>query len=310
MSDIKDNHEETSSEINKESENPELIKEEDSKEEGSRWIKSNSMWGISIVNKALNSTMKKTMETLESVKSDFNELSEEFSKQMTSTTEALSKQVENIANIIDNQLGIDDKEETKEGGDENDEEEEVEKKDEEPFSLVPQISFGWMSKITDTVKKSLIMEDTTEEEENYQKEVIIEDEESSKLDKIHFSPSLDDDKIFLQGMDSDFEKFSDTFELEEKASEILTILEEKSDIAEKYSRLVPSIMDELGFWMRYYYELEKIKKNDKTLKKKDSSEDDSEVVILPSSSETAKIKDLVANEGDEAWSMCSSTINE
>ncbi|CEF63349.1 BSD domain-containing protein [Strongyloides ratti] len=294
MSDLKDNNDKTSLEINKEVENHETIEEENNKNDGNKWIGNSSLWGLSMVNKALNNTMKKTMETFESVKSDFNELSEEFTKQMSSTTEALSKQVENIANIIDNQLGIDEKKEEEEEGVEDEEKEEEEKKSEEPFSLVPQISFGWVSKITDTVKKTLIIEDTTEEEEDFEKEVVVDDNDKFKLDKVHFSPSLEDGKIFLQ---------------EKKADEIIAILDQNPVITDKYSRLVPSIMDELGFWMRYYYQIEKIKSNEKILNKKDSSEEDSEVVILPSS-ETAKVKELVANEGDEAWSMCSSTNNE
>uniref|UniRef100_A0A0K0FQF9 BSD domain-containing protein n=1 Tax=Strongyloides venezuelensis TaxID=75913 RepID=A0A0K0FQF9_STRVS len=323
MSELKEKNEDISSEmnerdINSEAKNEENIQEESKQEENdnnveeeegnkedgdNKWFSNNSMWGFSMMNKALNTTMKKTMETFESVKSDFSELSKEINKQMTSTTEALSKQVENISNIIDNQLGIDEKSETEE-------DEEVEEKPEEPFSLVPQINFEWVSKITDTVKKTLTIEDTAEDEEKFEKEVVIEDENKYKLDKIHFSPSLSDGKIFLQGMDSDFEKFCDTFELDDKVDEISAILSQKPDIADKYSRLVPNIMDELGFWMRYYYEIHKIKISKKNLNRNESSEDDSDVVMLPSSNETSKTKESLNNEEDETWSVCSSAKNE
>uniref|UniRef100_A0A0N4ZYR5 BSD domain-containing protein n=1 Tax=Parastrongyloides trichosuri TaxID=131310 RepID=A0A0N4ZYR5_PARTI len=276
---------------------------EEIEEEKNTWFTNSSSWGLSLVNKTLNTTMKKTMEAFESVKSDFSELSEEFSKQMNSTTEALSKKVENISNIIDNQLGIDDEGEETE---ETSEEEKVE----EPFSLVPQINFGWVSKLTDTVKKTLIIEDTAEEEEKFEEEVVLSNSNKYKLGKIHFSPSLSDGKIFLQGMDNDFEKFCDVFELDDKLDEIAAILAQKPDIADKYSRLVPNIMDELGFWMRYYYEIEKLKTAEKNLIKKDSSEDDLGVEIVPSSCETAKSKESITNEEDEAWSMCSSSVNE
>uniref|UniRef100_A0A0N5BU82 BSD domain-containing protein n=1 Tax=Strongyloides papillosus TaxID=174720 RepID=A0A0N5BU82_STREA len=301
------NKEKNSQEESKQVENDNNVEEDDSnKEDGNnKWFSNNSMWGFSMMNKALNTTMKKTMETFESVKSDFSELSKEINKQMTSTTEALSKQVENISNIIDNQLGIDEKSETEE-----DEEVEEKEKPEEPFSLVPPINFEWVSKITDTVKKTLTIEDTTEDEENFEKEVVLEDENKYKLDKIHFSPSLSDGKIFLQGMDNDFEKFCDTFELEDKVDEISAILSQKPDIADKYSRLVPNIMDELGFWMRYYYEIQKIKASQKNLTRNESSEDDSDVIMLPSSNETTKTKESLNNEEDETWSVCSSAKNE
>uniref|UniRef100_A0AC35TWS5 BSD domain-containing protein n=1 Tax=Rhabditophanes sp. KR3021 TaxID=114890 RepID=A0AC35TWS5_9BILA len=259
------------------------------------WLMSGSSWGMSMMNKAYATTIKKTYQTLDSVKADFNELSEEISKTVSTTTDIITKKVETVSKMIDEQL-------TEEPLPEDNANQE-EPKTPEPFTLLPQVNFGGLfTKIADTVK-NFALEDTTAGEDEFVKEVTPHALGLAyKLDPIHFSSQLKDGKIFMQGMDNEFETFSMSFVLEGKEDEIRGILSQLPDIHDKLDRLVPSIMDELGFWMRYYYQVEKLKllNPKQVLSKKESTEGESEAEVLNFGGESK-----VEETGDESWSVCS-----
>ncbi|CAI2355290.1 unnamed protein product [Caenorhabditis sp. 36 PRJEB53466] len=291
----------------------------------SSWLNQGSSWGASF----LNSAKEKTMTTLDLVKKDLNDLSEAVSAEVNDLASAAKEGLGTAANAVKQQAQMLEKlvtpmeEEKPLPGQEGSEEE---KKKEEPKASESSSSFGWMSKIVDTVTdtvKNLAMEETTNGEDEFTEVVKPKKDRKTCLSKLRISEIQTTESTYLlEPRDSEFyERWLSRFNLDEYDGEINMLLANNPPLRQVFANLVPARVSHEIFWKRYFYAIEvaelEAEMNKSTLnealnvetkspkKSKKASSSGSSKKSSPSSESSAVVVEEPTSPSQSEWSVCS-----
>lgn len=330
------------------SEKPEDVKVEETDEEkpkttedsgfaggfgaASSWLNQGSSWGASF----LNSAKEKTMTTLDLVKKDLNDLSEAVSAEVTDLASAAKEGFGTAANAVKQQAQMLEKlvtpnEEEKPlpgEGDDNGESSEQKTGTEKPkLESSNSLSFGWMTKIVDTVTdtvKNLAMEETTTGEDDFTEAIKPKKDRKTCLSKLKLSEIQSNESIYLTepGNSEFYERWISRFNLDEYDGEINILLANNPSLRQMFANLVPGSVNHETFWKRYFYAIEVAEmeeemnkstlsealnvdtKSPKKSKRKGSSGTSSKK-SSPSSESSVVVVEEPTSPSQSEWSVCS-----
>uniref|UniRef100_A0A7E4UVF5 BSD domain-containing protein n=1 Tax=Panagrellus redivivus TaxID=6233 RepID=A0A7E4UVF5_PANRE len=271
------------------------------------WLKSSTSWGTSLVQAAKD----RTLSTIELVKKDINEFSDTVTAEATAIASATSDAVKQQAQLFHQFVTTPDGEDAEPGApDFRTEEEKKEFADLEASKAnkVPTsasgFNFGWVKQLATTVQ-NLTIEDTTKDEHLITERVEVGPIRKSILDQYEYSQIQNDERTFRNAPDAkyaeDFDVFTKLFKLSEYDGEINTLLGNNPRLREFYATVVPTELDNLTFWERYFFKVHQAEQ-EKLVRQQLN-------VSINSSNKKEKKKSPEGSDKDETWSMCSSTVD-
>uniref|UniRef100_A0A8R1HTC1 BSD domain-containing protein n=1 Tax=Caenorhabditis japonica TaxID=281687 RepID=A0A8R1HTC1_CAEJA len=342
MADSKnEKHEEASSDnveknVNEEKEKPAAAAPEEAGFGGfgmaSSWLNQGSSWGASF----LNSAKEKTMTTLDLVKKDLNDLSEAVTSEVNDLASAAKEGFGTAANAVKQQAQILEKlvtpnEEEKplpgEGEVKIPVDEHAGKTENADSKDSKGLSFGWMTKIVDTVTdtvKNLAMEETTTGEDDFTEAINPKKDRKTCLSKLKLSEIQSSESTYLsEPGDSEFyERWLSRFNLDEYDGEINMLLANNPSLRQTFANVVPARVNHETFWKRYFYAIEvaemeenmnqstlsealKVETKSPNKSKKSGSSGVSSKKSSPSSESSAVVLEEPTSPSQSEWSVCS-----
>lgn len=277
-----------------------------------------------------------TMTTLDLVKKDLNDLSEAVSAEVTDLASAAKEGFGTAANAVKQQAQMLEKlvtpnEEEKPlpgEGDDNGESSEQKTGTEKPkLESSNSLSFGWMTKIVDTVTdtvKNLAMEETTTGEDDFTEAIKPKKDRKTCLSKLKLSEIQSNESIYLTepGNSEFYERWISRFNLDEYDGEINILLANNPSLRQMFANLVPGSVNHETFWKRYFYAIEVAEmeeemnkstlsealnvdtKSPKKSKRKGSSGTSSKK-SSPSSESSVVVVEEPTSPSQSEWSVCS-----
>jgi len=272
----------------------------------------------------IQSAKEKTLSTLESVKKDLNEFTDTVQHEATSlanaTVSSVKQQAELIQKFVSDPHSVFPDEHTSEQP--ADKVEAViddrgvasdttllEANASESKSYFNTGSVGdWMQSIVHSVQKIGGIEDTTKDEDSYTQEIRGGSRESkgarmTVLDQCTLLQIQNSENTYVDAPAQDLDLYREwlkDFKISEHNGEINMLLGYNPRLREIYSRLVPSKVNNLTFWSRYFFKVH-IRELDKEI----STEAHRSVRQSGTKSPEEASKSEPATERDETWSMCS-----
>uniref|UniRef100_A0A1I7T2N7 BSD domain-containing protein n=1 Tax=Caenorhabditis tropicalis TaxID=1561998 RepID=A0A1I7T2N7_9PELO len=297
----------------------------------SSWLNQGSSWGASF----LNSAKEKTMTTLDLVKKDLNDLSEAVTAEVTDLASAAKEGFGTAANAVKQQAQMleklvtpNEEEKPLPGEGEVVEATAPERKEEKPkLESSSSLSFGWMSKIVDTVAdtvKNLAIEETTNGEDEFTEVIKPKKDRKTCLSKLRISEIQSNEETYLKepGNSEFYERWQSRFNLDEYDGEVNILLANTPLLRQIFARLVPAEVNHETFWKRYFYAIEVAEmeeemnkstlsevlnvetKSPKKSKRKGSSGVSSKK-SSPSSESSAVVVEEPTSPSQSEWSVCS-----
>uniref|UniRef100_A0A915A8K2 BSD domain-containing protein n=1 Tax=Parascaris univalens TaxID=6257 RepID=A0A915A8K2_PARUN len=312
------------------------------------WLSASASWGTSW----LKSAKEKTFTTLELVKKDLSEFSDAVASEANAIANTTLESVKHQAHTFQQLVSVDEEDSTLIARDkplnETNKTPPAEAVDESGDGLafafgwtpkLPQVSAlannAWVKSLVETVK-SIAQEDTTSNEDQYTEVIVprsLSDQQmlTRKSDIPHciLYAIQTDRQTYLAEPEGDehlFTLWEDEFKLSEHHEEINSLLKNCPPMRGLYQELVPSMVDNLTFWRRYFYKVYQAEMIDRC--KKETLTDDALHVATESarsnqSLHSDKLKAMNSKSGletagevsqdghsnnDETWSVCSSTM--
>ncbi|GMR58214.1 hypothetical protein PMAYCL1PPCAC_28409, partial [Pristionchus mayeri] len=220
----------------------------------SGWMSAGSTWGASW----LNSAKQKTMDTFQLVKKDLDE----FTEVVTSEAKALSRfgSEKDPSSAAASTLASPAAETAPTPAAPASAAEEGEEHDpiEAQLEKITSAGLGFMKSLVDTVK-AFGIEDTTQDEDDTT-EIIRPHKtlRNSPLSKIRLMELQTSEETFLVPPEesADYDAFAEQFSISEHDGEINHLLSTNPPMRSLFSSLVPEKVDNVTFWMRYFYKLD------------------------------------------------------
>ncbi|CAP30565.1 Protein CBG11393 [Caenorhabditis briggsae] len=294
----------------------------------SSWLNQGSSWGASF----FNSAKEKTMTTLDLVKKDLNDLGEAVTAEVSDLASAAKEGFGTAASAVKQQAQIFEKmvtpsEEEKPLPGEGEETGETSEKPKPKLESSSSLSFGWMSKIVDTVTdtvKNLAMEETTTGEDDFTEVIKPKKDRRTFLSKLKISEIQSNEATYLNepGNSEFYERWNSRFNLDEYDGEINILLANNPSLRQVFASLVPAKVTHETFWKRYFYAIEVAEmeeemnkstlsealnvdtKSPKKANRKTSSEVSSKK-SSPSSDSSAVVVEEPTSPSQSEWSVCS-----
>lgn len=297
----------------------------------SSWLNQGQTWGASF----LNTAREKTMTTLDLVKKDLNDLTEAVTAEVTDLASAAKEGFGTAANAVKQQAQAFEKlvtpnEEEKPLPGEVDTEEtsDIKEEKEKPkLESSSSLSFGWMSKIVDTVTdtvKNLAMEETTTGEDEFTEVIKPKKDRKTCLSKLKITEIQSNESTYLNepGNSEFYERWLTRFNLDEYDGEINILLANNPSLRQVFASLVPARVSHETFWKRYFYAIEVAEmeeemnkstlsealnvdtKSPKKAKRKGSSGVSSKK-SSPSSESSVVVVEEPTSPSQSEWSVCS-----
>ncbi|KAI6189370.1 BSD domain-containing protein [Aphelenchoides bicaudatus] len=179
---------------------------------------------------------EQTMNTLESVKKDFNEFSETVQHEVSSIANAGVKTAKQQAELFQQFVTTPDAPE--------EEAPKEQEKDEQAGGNNSGFNLGWIKSMVDTVK-SFAIEDTAKDEGSF----------TEPFSLLEFQ---NNETTFLKAPTGNINMYKDwlkDFRLSEFNGEINLLLSSNPKLREIYAKLVPSKVDNHTFWNRYFFKV-------------------------------------------------------
>uniref|UniRef100_F1KXJ9 BSD domain-containing protein 1 n=1 Tax=Ascaris suum TaxID=6253 RepID=F1KXJ9_ASCSU len=344
MSSKENSNNETKSEDINEEETVNPLREQQQQRD---WLSASASWGSSW----LKSAKEKTFTTLELVKKDLSEFSDVVANEANALANTTLESVKHQAHTFQQMVSVDEEDSTLTAPEkplsETNKTPTPEAVDESGGGLafafgwtpkLPQMSAisnnAWVKSLVETVK-SIAQEDTTSNEDQYTEVIVprsLSDQQTltRKSDIPHciLYAIQTDRQTYLAEPEGDehlFTLWQDEFKLSEHDQEINGLLKNCPPMRGLYQELVPSVVDNLTFWRRYFYKvyqaemMDRCKKEtltealhiatESTKSNQSLHSDKLKAMNTKSGLETAgEISQDGHSNNDETWSVCSSTM--
>ncbi|GMT09300.1 hypothetical protein PFISCL1PPCAC_597 [Pristionchus fissidentatus] len=218
----------------------------------SGWMSAGSSWGASW----LTSAKQKTMDTFQLVKKDLDEFTEVVTNEAKSLSrfgsekDPASAAPSNVTSPTTETVAA----ASAPAADEGDKVDPIEAQ----LEKITNAGLGFMKSLVDTVK-AFGIEDTTKDEDE-STEIIRPHKtlRNSPLSKIRLMELQASEDTFLVPPEesADYDTFAELFSISEHDGEINHLLSTNPPMRAIFSSLVPEKVDNVTFWMRYFYKLE------------------------------------------------------
>ncbi|GMS79412.1 hypothetical protein PENTCL1PPCAC_1587, partial [Pristionchus entomophagus] len=220
----------------------------------SGWMSAGSTWGASW----LNSAKQKTMDTFQLVKKDLDEFTEvvtseakalsRFGSEKDPSSAAASAVASPTAEAAPTTVAA------AAAGDEGEKHDPIEAQ----LEKITSAGIGFMKSLVDTVK-AFGIEDTTQDEDDTT-EIIRPHKtlRNSPLSKVRLMELQTSEDTFLVPPEesTDYDTFAEQFSISQHDGEINHLLSTNPPMRSIFSSLVPEKVDNVTFWMRYFYKLD------------------------------------------------------
>uniref|UniRef100_A0A1I7XFQ3 BSD domain-containing protein n=1 Tax=Heterorhabditis bacteriophora TaxID=37862 RepID=A0A1I7XFQ3_HETBA len=231
----------------------------------SSWLTAGTSWGSSW----FNSAKEKTMSTLDLVKKDLSEFTEAMSQEVNDLTSAAKGGIDNAANVVKKQAHYLEKLVVPEQEDSNSLTDMKERdascdniKEEETIAAKVEksatVGFEWMMSIVDSVAdtvKTFAIEETTQGEDEITELINPKLTRRTRINPVRLSEIQNSEVTYLNEPENKdaFAQWISRFSMDEHDGEINMLLGNNPHMRQIYSTLVPSQLDAVTFWSRYFF---------------------------------------------------------